>query len=679
MPRVIKQPKGLKKTQSVEIDSFPVKHYSASSLIQYSTNAYLFKLKYICKQYFDTASGISGVLGTAFHKAMEVYYGGSDTLIVTSEAEAIEFGLRAGMEFLESYNDGFINYSKTIPNKQKALDLLSFCFTSYIKEMKYRQEFVQNTEDEIEEFINVEWGGKELKLPVKLKGKIDRVDEENGKLKIIDYKTCYTFSNLDRLDGAKIIQAVQYYLLAYAKYGKAPYSLIYEEVKYTKNADGSPQVKQYEIVYSEHEFFFDFYFRIYEDITRSLNGESVYIPNVNALYDNEVAIFAYTQRLDDEIKLADLMKKHKVETITELLKKEIQSAGNMRKLMKTVEEGFVSAKNLNYDKMKNEEKIQTKLMEHGMMLSFDSVVNGSSIDLYRYSPSIGLKMSRIKGYTDDIEQVLGISGIRVLAPIPGSNLIGFEVPREVRNFPNNTFKSKDLLIGLDVLGNPLELKIEEMPHLLVAGTTGSGKSVFLNEIINQCTGKYDITIFDPKGIEFIDGIDDHHKTAHMLNDLVEEMKERYTILKKSKVKKWSETGKKSKLIIIDEYNDLFMSKEKVIVGTKEVSKMYKHGLMSDEVAVEDTVGNVVSSCVKKLAQKARSAGIHIVLATQRPSIKVLDGDIKANFPTRVSFRLPTITDSKVVLDQEGAEKLLGKGDGLLLRDGAITRFQAFKD
>jgi len=159
-------------------------------MIKISTNPIMAKIQYVNQDYFDTATGISGVLGQVFHLAMEVYYSGSDTHIITSEEEAIEYGLKAGMEFLENYSDGFINYSKTIPNKQKALELLSFSFTNYIKEIPYDIDHVVSTEETIKERIDVIWRGKELKLPIPLKGKIDLIKDIDGKLKIPDYKTC---------------------------------------------------------------------------------------------------------------------------------------------------------------------------------------------------------------------------------------------------------------------------------------------------------------------------------------------------------------------------------------------------------------------------------------------------------------------------------------------------------
>lgn len=648
-------------------------------MVSFSVNPILFKIKYINRDVFDTTTGISGVLGKAFHLAMQVYFGGTDTVAITSEAEAIEYGLKAGTEYLETYNDGFIEYTKTIPCKQKAIELLTFCFNSYVKESKYEIKNLISTEEKIEEKIDVEWKGKKLSLPIKLKGYTDRVEMSDNKLRIIDYKTCYKFSDLDRVDGAKIIQAITYYLLVYAKTGIEPYSMIYEEVKYTKNQDSSPQVKRYEIVYADNELYFDFYFRLYEDIVRALNGEMVYVPNVNTLYDNEVAIISYIHRLDISEETAKLMKKHKVENLTDLLKKEIQSAGSMRQLMKATEEKFVSAKNIDYEKMTMEEKIQMKLLEFGIMLQFDSKKEGNTVDLYCYTPSIGVKMARLRNFVDDIEQVTGIAGIRVLAPIPGTKLVGFEIPKQERLFVTNTKKSTDLAIGIDTMGERIELVIEDMPHLLVAGTTGSGKSVFLSEVVRQMKKKFDIHVIDPKGIDFDWGMSDKNYIAGFLQGIVEQMNVRHDEMKSKGFKKWSQTGNKSTLILIDEYNDLFMCKDKIQIGEREETKVFARETKTVKVPVYDTIGNYIDRNIKVLAQKARSAGIHIILATQRPSVKVLDGDIKANFSTRISFRLPTVVDSKVVLDGEGAEKLLGKGDGLLLKDGTLTRFQAFSN
>lgn len=627
-------------------------------MIKFSTNPLLFKVQYINKDVIDTTTNISAVIGKAFHQAMEVYYGGSDTLIPSDEREAIEYGLKSGLDFLEKYNDGLIKFSDKIPNKQKAFEVFSFTFNSYIKCKPYAGNGeVLAVEDEICEKIDVEWKGQRLSLPVKLKGFIDKVVRQDGRLKVKDYKTCTTFSDPDKIDGAKIIQAVTNYLLVYAKYDEAPYSMTYEEVKTTQNKDGSPQVREYEIVFEENELFFDFFFRFYEDMTRALNGQMVYVPNVHTLYDNEVGIVAYIHRLDVSEEQAKLMKKHKVETITELLKKEIQSAANMNKLMKSMEEQFVSAKSLNYEKMSNEEKIKTKLMEHGMILQFEDKIEGASVELYRYTPSIGLKMSRIRNYVDDVEQVLGTTGVRVLAPIKGTSYVGFEVPRKDRKFPKlGSYEGFNIAIGEDVMGQPRRFDIRQAPHMLVAGASGSGKSVFLNSLIEQLSAipNAELHLYDPKMVELaayrgraVEYLTESVRILEALERIGMVMDERYAAMMQAGVRNISDMpGMPYKFIVIDEFGDLALAEK-------------------------------VQNAVLRLAQKGRAAGIHIVIATQRPSADIINGTIKANFPTKVVFRTAKAVDSRVVLDEEGAEKLLGKGDLLFSSDSGIERLQGY--
>lgn len=640
-------------------------------MIKFSTNPILYKINYMNRDYFDTTLGASGVLGKAFHYAMEVYYGGSDEYRPTSESEAIEYGLKAGLTFLEAYNDGFITYTDSIETKQDLFDKFTFCFNEYVTQYPYKPETVLGVEDEIVEKIELEWKGQRIALPVKLKGKIDLTLREEGKLKINDYKTCAKFSDPDKIDGAKILQIVEYYFLAYAKHGEEPYSGMFTEVKHTKNSAASKekflkehgremtQTQQYEIVYAENQLYFEFYFRFYQDMIRALNGEMVYVPNVHAIFDNEVSILAYVHRLDEPETAAALMKKNQVTTLTELLKKEMQSTTNMRKLLKMAEKSFVSAKNINYDSMTKEEKIQTKMMEHGMLIKFDSIIEGSSIDLYRYTPSIGLKMSRIRNYVDDIEQVLGISGIRVLAPIPGSTMVGFEIPREVRTFPVTPAPDGfNLAIGQTIDGRTRRFDIRQAPHMLIAGSTGSGKSVSLNSIINQLMTipNAELYLFDPKQVELFhyEGKGNVVKYASLPNEiagelenLVIEMENRYSTMKGKGVKNISELPEmKYKFVIIDEYADLSMR------------------------------GGVETN-VQLLAQKGRAAGIHIIIATQRASTKVINGDIKINFPVRIVFKMAKAVDSRVMLDEDGAEKLLGKGDCLFAGDNGLERLQGF--
>jgi len=683
LPKIIK---GLKERETIE--TFPLDHYSYSSMVRFSTNPFMFKVRYINGDNIETAHNASSVIGKAFHVALQRYYESKDD----KDKDEIKDGLEAGMQYIEEYLDNFIEFNTVVPNKQKAQEILAFSYNSYITAKADEDCELVATEELIEEEIDVEWKGQQLRMPVKLKGYLDKLIRQDGKLKIVDYKTTRSFTDPDKIDGVKIIQAVQYYFLVYAKYGEPPYSMCYEEVKTSKNRDGEPQLKEYEVIYEENELFFDFYFRFYEDMTKAINGESVFVPNLNDFYDNEVAIISYIHRLDIPEEKAKEMKKLRVDNITDLLKKKIENAGNMRKLLKTAEQKFISAKNLNYNAMKQEEKIQTKLMEHGMLIKFDSKVEGNTVDLYRYNPSIGLKMSKLKGYVADIEQVVGVSGIRILAPIPDTSLIGFEVPRKDRKFIETKPKPKgfELSIGVDIMGEDYKFDIRKAPHMLVAGATGSGKSVFLNSIIDQLSNNKDadLHLFDPKMVELaqfaskaVEYETDTEKIHEAIDDLVKEMNERYKTLSKAGVRNIQQyTGNmRYKVVVIDEFGDLIMSN---IVVEKEVEtgEVHARGELAGKPKMKREKTNLSSEITKNillLAQKARACGIHLIIATQRPSTDIITGSIKANFVTKAVFKTAKEIDSRVVLDEAGAEKLLGRGDMLFSSDEGMVRLQGY--
>jgi energy-coupling factor transporter ATP-binding protein EcfA2 len=682
LPKVLK---GMADARPIE--NFPLTHYSYSTFVKFSTNPIMFKINYLNGDRIDTTTNISAVCGKAFHSAMECYHGFAD-----DKAFALQKGLEQGIYFLNEYPEGFIEYSTTIPTKQKAIEVFTFAYNSYVKERKPSDEVI-GCEMVLEHDVNVEYRGMTVHMPVKLKGVLDRVDRAKRGLKVYDYKLVNSFSDEDKIDGTKIIQAITYYFLAYAEFKEAPYSCTFQEVKRSQNRDGSPQVKEYEIVYEEYGLFFDFYFRFYEDITRALNGEMVYVPNVSTIFDNEVSVIAYINRLDVPEEAARQMQELRVTSITELLKSKIQNAGNMRKLLQAAEKNFVSSASLNYDQMTIEDRIKTKLMEHGMLIEFHSKVEGHSFDLFRYNPSIGLKMSKIKAYAADIEQVVGSTGVRILAPIPNSTLIGFEIPRANRTFPTEIPKPQgyELAMGVDIMGQDYRFDITKAPHMLVAGATGSGKSVFLNSVISQLqqVDNVEIHLYDPKMVElsrFRKGknVTDYHddiQDIHLaLEYLVKEMNERYDKLAKAGARSVAELPEMKRIfVVIDEFGDLTISNVVLEehIGTGEVySKGPKMG--EEKMTVRKTnFSQEISKNILLLAQKARAAGIHLIIATQRPSTDIITGSIKANFPTKVAFRTAKEVDSRVLLDQAGAEKLLGRGDMLFNSDEGEVRLQGF--
>ncbi|MEG0050668.1 MAG: DNA translocase FtsK 4TM domain-containing protein [Terrisporobacter sp.] len=313
------------------------------------------------------------------------------------------------------------------------------------------------------------------------------------------------------------------------------------------------------------------------------------------------------------------------------------------------------------------------LSNFGVDTKMGQVTLGPTITRYEVQPNPGVKVSRIVNLSDDIALSLAAKSIRIEAPIPGKSAIGIEVPnedpqvvslREVlgsKEFNNNT-STLSIGLGKDISGNPVIADIGKMPHLLVAGATGSGKSVCINTIINSVLYKatpdeVKLLLIDPKVVELAhyNGIPhllspvvtDPKKAANALNWAVVEMNRRY--------KAFADLGVKD----ITSYNE------------KSETKLPKIVIIIDELAdLMMACANEVEDYICRLAQMARAAGMHLIIATQRPSVDVITGVIKANIPSRIAFAVSSQTDSRTILDMGGAEKLLGKGDMLFYPLGA---------
>lgn len=639
----------------------------------------MFKVKSINGDSLETTSKPTNVIGRACHNALAVYFGGGEEARPQDDGEAIKLAHTTGIDFLKAFSDDFIEYTDAVPNRAKLDEKFAFSFFGYLKDINLTHEIKEVLLVEKMLQYKIQIGDKILPIP--LKGAADLVyrDKEN-RIIIRDHKFTAKYSPEEQIDGAKLIQAAFNYFLVYAELGEEPYSMIYEEFKIVENRDHSRQTKEFEIVYKDHPLIFEFFYRFYDDVTNALLGKQVFVPNLYAIFDREVSILAYIHRLDIDEERDQQFRKLKVDNITDFLKKKIQKDGAMKKYLDVVSEKFISGTTLNYKNMTTEEKIKMKLAEHGLGLEFHSKITGSSVTLYRYEPSIGLKMSKIESFVKDIEQVVEISGIRILAPIPNSGLVGFEVPNLERTFPVEApnFDGFNLAIGADIMGNTYRLDIRETPHMLVAGATGSGKSVFISSLISQLQ-QFDkkeaqLVLIDPKMVElsvFKNG--KNTKSYHSefsditraLDKLVTEMDRRYNVLQSFGVKNLESYNNGDVkipylFVFIDEYGDLVSREEEQLKHKKGEPRTIKKNVLL-------------------LAQKARAAGIHVILTTQRPSIKIIDGDIKANFPTRCAFRTSTSIDSIVTLDQAGAEKLLGKGDMLLLNPAksGLERLQGF--
>ena len=341
----------------------------------------------------------------------------------------------------------------------------------------------------------------------------------------------------------------------------------------------------------------------------------------------------------------------------------------------------------------NARRVEKKLADFGVEGEVVEILPGPVITMYEFKPAPGVKISKVAGLSDDLALALRAPSIRIVAPIPGKAAIGIEIPNNKRELvylheilSSQAYKNSTnrLTIGLgkDITGAPVISDLTKMPHLLVAGATGTGKSVSLNALVNSILFKFSpdvvrFLIIDPKRIELTVYNDIPHllypvvtepkEATKALRWTVQEMERRYSLLSdrgvrnieayNRKVAKGKKTKRKDSpedaekplpyiIVVIDELSDLMM-----------------------------TSSREVEEAITRLAQMARAAGIHLVIATQRPSVDVLTGIIKANFPARISFQVSSRVDSRTILDTIGAENLLGDGDLLFLPPGVgrITR------
>lgn len=349
----------------------------------------------------------------------------------------------------------------------------------------------------------------------------------------------------------------------------------------------------------------------------------------------------------------------------------------------------------------NKNQIITTLRNYDIEIQKISATVGPTVTLYEIVPAAGVRISRIKNLEDDIALSLAALGIRIIAPIPGKGTIGIEVPNVKKTvvsmrsllssekFQHNSF-SLPVAIGKRIDNENFIVDLTTMPHLLMAGATGQGKSVGLNAILvsllyKKHPSQLKLVLVDPKKVELslyrtierhflakLPGeeeaiITDTKKVIHTLNALCIEMDNRYDLLK--------EAGARN----IREYNEKFIK--------RRLNPQKGHQFLPFIVLVVDefadlimTAGKEVEMPIARLAQLARAVGIHLIIATQRPSVNIITGTIKANFPVRIAFKVSSKVDSRTILDTGGAEQLIGKGDMLISYNGEITRLQcAFVD
>jgi S-DNA-T family DNA segregation ATPase FtsK/SpoIIIE len=370
---------------------------------------------------------------------------------------------------------------------------------------------------------------------------------------------------------------------------------------------------------------------------------------------------------------------------------------NLLKVYGTDNETHIDMKEQNA----NKERITRTLQNYGIEIKTIKATVGPTITLYEIVPKEGVRISKIKNLEYDIMLSLAATGIRIIAPIPGKGTIGIEVPNAdpqivsmhsviaSRKFQDSRF-DLPIAFGRTITNDVFMVDLTKMPHLLVAGATGQGKSVGLNAIITSLLYKkhpaeLKLVLIDPKKVEFniYGGIEKHFlaklpdgedaiitdttKVVETLNSICKEMDDRYDLLKKAHVRN------------VKEYNEKFVN--------RHLNPEKGHRFLPYIVVIVDEFGDLIMTAGKevelpiaRIAQLARATGIHMIIATQRPSVNIITGVIKANFPARVAFRVSSMIDSRTIIDGPGANQLVGRGDMLFTSGNELIRVQcAFVD
>lgn len=625
-----------------------VSFWSYSSMSALLNNPFAFKKKYILKVYDDLSSS-SAVVGKACHKAMEMYYKGSEV------HEAIEAGL------LQIHNtpDLGIDYGKT-GSREKIIKNYTQAVNFYFAELPVYHEILGVEASLTKEIETIT--GQKLSLPAKsisdliTRNKLDEIE-------IIDHKFVGSYTDGDADSFSHFLQSMFNYHTVKAEFGEAPVRMIFNELKISENKDKTPQLQPYVVEFNAPGKMSDFatFYRLFESCTHLVNLPGmVFLPNPKDIFDGQNSFELFRAGTTDIERPTTV--RHKTEQVQFVDKQYVASA---------------------FDKVENkglspEERIRLKLQEFGISVEMRDTYTGASVIKYTMKPSRGVRMSQFDKLAQDIALAIKAHSIRIDAPIRGTDLVGVEVPslarRRVDLAESHLLKNTmSIPVGIDVYGELVRKDLTDMPHLLVAGATGSGKSVMLNVIISALIRQMSpkgmrLVLVDPKRVELSRFRDAPHLmlpivyedsgATEVLNDLVKIMETRYVELEKTGVRSIDEYNKLADplpkiVVVIDEFADLMLSGGNAKKATKKAGTEEAEVLSCEHLIV-------------RLAQKARAVGIHLVLATQRPSADVVTGLIKANIPTKIAFMTTTAINSRVILDQNGAEELTGKGDMLFL-------------
>jgi DNA segregation ATPase FtsK/SpoIIIE, S-DNA-T family len=671
--------------------NFLIESWSYSKVSEFARNEKAFEMSSIYG--YRSKHSSSTVAGNAYHEALDQYF----EALKTGEVLDIVALQMIAYEYIESVNANRWKLQKTTPTisecKLKAVKSANQLLSNFVKECDvYLSDIkkVLHVELYIDEFVTL--NGVDIPLP--LHAKIDLVVLTNeGKIAVIDHKSKTSFTDLEELELIIGRQAISYVVGFESKFNKKVDEVWFVENKISENRDKSAQLSRF-VVQMDSETRRLYESLLYEPLKRMISAvgdpDYVYLINDQDNFIDKSEIYAFWAKTMiaevDEFNIPE----NKREMIAKRMKKirDASVTGITPKVFKQFREKASTF--IKYDlsdkDMTQKEKIEHTLRSFGLITNVAHVLDGFSSDTYLLEISAGIRIGSIQNHKLDIANALNVSSVRIskdLIVYQGKSYLAIESSKKRDRdllFDKKYQQGMKIPIGINNYNEVVhwDLLNHSTPHVLMCGATGSGKSVCIRSSIEfaKLAGVTDIVILDPKyefmrykqlGAQVYNEIQEIEDAMRLL---VKDMNSRV----KSGVSKWT-------LVIFDEFADAVAASKKGaalnVYEDKQVGQTAK-GMPVIKRVHTDTLLSLEEN-MRVLLQKGRSSGYRVLAATQRASVKVITGDAKVNFPVQVCFRVPKAVDSKVVLDEEGAEALAGYGDGLIKSPEYpdTVRFQAF--
>jgi DNA segregation ATPase FtsK/SpoIIIE, S-DNA-T family len=674
------------------LSNYLINSWSYSKLTSFARNEKAFEMSYIYGLYGRNSA--TSVAGQAYHEALKYYFSQrkEGVLVDIVEMEASAFS------YIEDVGANSWKLQKTTPTvedcKTKALSTVSALIRNFYGEKDSYENDIKEiiaVEMYLDEFVTV--NGVDIPLPCH--GMIDVVALTNSdKIAVIDHKSKAAYTPEDEMALSIGVQAMTYVLLYESKTGTPVNEVWFIENKYSQNKDKTPQLRSYKVELDQDTRRL-YEALLYEPLKRVVSATSdpdyVYMINDSDNYVDRAELYDFWARtMISEVEDFNVEESKKA-LVSKRLKKirdaSIQTVNPsvIRKFKENASQ-FIQY-DLSNKNMTQEEKIEHVLRSFGTIVRVAHKFEGYSSNTYLLEISAGVKVSSISQHRLDIANALDVSNVRIAKELTvheGKSYLAIDFSKKRERFlyfSPSELQDMRIPLGKDNFDNTIvwDLQNHSTPHVLICGATGSGKSAAITSIIEY--GKLAdldrILIFDPKyefaNYKFGSGIsvyNDILEIEEQMSELVDHMQE---LVK---------TGQKqTTLVIFDEFADAVANSRKgneLKVYKTVVTGMYANGRPKTK---RECVGELRSleENLKVLLQKGRSSGFRIVAATQRASVKVITGDAKVNFPVQICFRVPKETDSRVVLDEPGAESLAGMGDGLIKSPEykEVIRFQSF--